>query len=54
MPLDDAAEAYDIFNYKKDGCVKVVLHPRWYEEAYTTGEGESESGGTMERAEPSL
>jgi S-(hydroxymethyl)glutathione dehydrogenase / alcohol dehydrogenase len=26
-PLDDAAEMYDIFNRKEDGCVKVVLKP---------------------------
>lgn len=56
MPLDAAPEAYEIFNDKKDGCVKVVLHPRWYEEACTTGEsaGEGEGEATMERAEPSL
>lgn len=49
MPLDEAAEAYRIFNDKKDGCIKVVLHPRWYEEDYS-GKGE----GVIERAEPSL
>ncbi|MBI3297444.1 MAG: glutathione-dependent formaldehyde dehydrogenase [Elusimicrobia bacterium] len=27
MPLDEAAEAYRIFNSKEDGCVKVVLKP---------------------------
>ncbi len=27
LPLDQAAHAYDIFNKKEDGCVKVVLHP---------------------------
>ena len=26
-PLDDAAEMYDVFNRKEDGCVKVVLKP---------------------------
>ena len=25
--LDDAPEAYRIFNDKEDGCIKVVLHP---------------------------
>ena len=25
MPLTEAAHAYDIFNKKEDGCVKVVL-----------------------------
>ena len=27
MRLDDAPEAYDIFNNKEDDCLKVVLHP---------------------------
>ena len=27
MPLEQAKEAYDIFNHKKDNCVKVVLKP---------------------------
>jgi len=27
LPLAEAAHAYDIFNKKKDGCVKVVLRP---------------------------
>lgn len=27
LPLTDAAHAYDIFNKKKDGCVKVVMYP---------------------------
>lgn len=27
MKLDDAPRAYELFNDKKDGCVKVVLHP---------------------------
>ena len=27
LPLDDAPRAYDIFNNKEDGCVKVVLNP---------------------------
>jgi len=25
--LDDAPEMYETFRQKKDGCVKVVLHP---------------------------
>ena len=44
MPLDEAAEAYKIFNDKNDGCVKVVLHTKFYEEDYS-GKGE----GSMER-----
>lgn len=28
MPLDDAPQAYTIFNEKADGCVKVVLKPQ--------------------------
>lgn len=28
LPLEQAPHAYDIFNKKQDGCVKVVLHPR--------------------------
>jgi threonine dehydrogenase-like Zn-dependent dehydrogenase len=27
LPLDQAPHAYDIFNKKEDGCVKVVLKP---------------------------
>ena len=27
FPLDEAPEAYEIFKYKKDGCVKVVMKP---------------------------
>ena len=27
LPLSEAAHGYDIFNKKKDGCVKVVLKP---------------------------
>ena len=27
LPLTDAPHAYKIFNEKKDGCVKVVMHP---------------------------
>lgn len=27
VPLSDAARAYDIFNRKQDGCVKVVMYP---------------------------
>ena len=27
FPLERAAEAYRLFNEKKDGCVKVVLKP---------------------------
>ncbi|HVF46707.1 MAG TPA: zinc-dependent alcohol dehydrogenase [Pyrinomonadaceae bacterium] len=27
MPLDDAPQAYSMFNDKKDGCIKVVLKP---------------------------
>ena len=27
FPLEEAPEAYEIFKYKKDGCVKVVLKP---------------------------
>jgi S-(hydroxymethyl)glutathione dehydrogenase/alcohol dehydrogenase len=27
LPLKDAPHAYEIFNEKKDGCVKVILHP---------------------------
>lgn len=27
LPLDEAAEGYDMFQRKKDGCVKVVLKP---------------------------
>lgn len=29
MPLKDAPLGYEIFNAKKDGCVKVVLKPEW-------------------------
>ena len=29
MPLDQAAHGYDIFNYKKDNCIKIVLKPDW-------------------------
>lgn len=44
MPLDAAAEAYKIYTEKKDGCVKMVLHTKFYEEDYS-GKGE----GSMER-----
>jgi threonine dehydrogenase-like Zn-dependent dehydrogenase len=27
LPLDDAAHAYDIFQKKEDGAIKIVLHP---------------------------
>ena len=27
MSLDEAAEAYDIFHHRKDGCIKVLLKP---------------------------
>jgi threonine dehydrogenase-like Zn-dependent dehydrogenase len=27
IPLEQAADAYDIFHKKKDGCIKVVLKP---------------------------
>ena len=27
MPLSEVAQAYEIFNGKKDACVKVVLRP---------------------------
>lgn len=27
LPLEDASQAYDMFNKKEDDCVKVVLHP---------------------------
>ena len=27
LPLSEASHAYDIFNHKKDGCVKVVMYP---------------------------
>ena len=27
LPLDDAPAAYEMFQKKKDGCVKVVLKP---------------------------
>ena len=30
MPLKDAPLGYDVFNAKKDGCVKVVLKPEWH------------------------
>jgi threonine dehydrogenase-like Zn-dependent dehydrogenase len=29
MPLEDAPYCYDIFNRKKDNCIKVVLKPDW-------------------------
>jgi alcohol dehydrogenase len=29
MPLKDAPLGYDVFNAKKDNCVKVVLKPEW-------------------------
>ena len=29
LPLEEAAHGYDIFNRKEDGCVKVVLKPRF-------------------------
>lgn len=27
MPLEQAADAYEIFEKKEDGCIKVVLQP---------------------------
>jgi threonine dehydrogenase-like Zn-dependent dehydrogenase len=27
IPLEDAAKAYQIFRYKQDGCIKVILKP---------------------------
>ena len=27
LPLESAPEAYEMFQQKKDGCVKVVLRP---------------------------
>ena len=27
FPLEQAPEAYEIFKYKRDGCVKVVMKP---------------------------
>jgi threonine dehydrogenase-like Zn-dependent dehydrogenase len=27
LPLSDASRAYEMFQKKEDGCVKVVLHP---------------------------
>ncbi len=27
LKLDDAAHGYDIFKYKKEGCIKVVMTP---------------------------
>ena len=27
LPLTEAPHAYKIFNEKKEGCVKVVMHP---------------------------
>ncbi len=27
LPLEEAPRAYDMFNRKEDGCVKVVLQP---------------------------
>jgi threonine dehydrogenase-like Zn-dependent dehydrogenase len=27
MPLDEAPRAYEMFNNKEDGCIKVVLKP---------------------------
>lgn len=27
MPLEDGQKGYDLFNDKKDGCVKVILQP---------------------------
>jgi len=29
MPLEDAPHGYDIFNKKRDNCIKVVLKPDW-------------------------
>lgn len=27
LPLTEAPHAYKIFNEKKEGCVKIVMHP---------------------------
>jgi threonine dehydrogenase-like Zn-dependent dehydrogenase len=27
LPLDEAPAAYEMFQQKTDGCIKVVLHP---------------------------
>lgn len=34
LPLDDAPKGYELFNDKKDGCVKVVLQPGATEARY--------------------
>ncbi len=34
LPLEEAAKAYQIFNNKEDGCVKVVLHTKFYKGHY--------------------
>jgi S-(hydroxymethyl)glutathione dehydrogenase/alcohol dehydrogenase len=36
LPLSDAAHAYDIFNKKKDSCVKVVMYPGMTDSVQTT------------------
>jgi threonine dehydrogenase-like Zn-dependent dehydrogenase len=38
LPLEDAARAYQIFNDKQEGCVKVVLHTRFYDGHYPSHE----------------
>ena len=39
MSLDSAARAFKIFNDKEDGCVKVVLHTKFYQGPGEGGEG---------------
>ncbi|GAB5036858.1 Hypothetical protein NocV09_05100270 [Nannochloropsis oceanica] len=34
LPLEEAAKAYQIFNNKENGCVKVVLHTKFYKGQY--------------------
>ena len=49
LPLEEAAQAYKVFNDKEDGCVKVVLHTKWYEGHYpTTQEGAKEPAAAGE------
>ena len=44
LPLEEAAKVYKIFNDKEDGCVKVVLHTKYYQGQYL----ESEQGAKDE------
>lgn len=46
LPLEEVAKAYKIFNDKEDGCVKVVLHTKFYQGQYP----ESEQGAKDEGA----